>query len=156
MLTTCILLDLGLSLGQIMPYCSMASPDPHNQSMKPTLDADYWPYEWPIVRPRALRNGHYFFYFVDLVTLVSVSTVVQFASNTLRAVYDEEYNFLGYLPNRGMIYNYFCFASFTIITTATLVCCGGGERLVCWRRRGRLLCIWLCCRNLISATITAG
>jgi hypothetical protein len=117
-----------LSLGQIMPYCSMASPDPHNKSMKLTLDADYWPYEWPIVRLRALRNGHYFFYFVDLVMFVSVSTVVQFASNTFRAVYDEEYNFLGYLPNKGMRYiTISCFASFTIITIATL--------LWLWRKR---------------------
>jgi hypothetical protein len=73
-----------LSLGQIMPYCSMASPDPHNQSMKLTRRR-LLALKWPIVRPRALRNGHYFFYFVDLVMLESVSTVVQFASNTLRA-----------------------------------------------------------------------
>jgi hypothetical protein len=43
-------------------------------------------------------------------------------------VYDEEYNFLGYLPNKGMIYiTISCFASFTIVTIATLVWL--------WRRR---------------------
>lgn len=89
------------NIGKIMPYRNMRYPG--GQNVHNTIDSDYWPYEWPVVRFRAVRNGDYFFQFVDFVAFIFTFAVVQFGSNVLSQQFDTDGNSLGYAPNRGVI-----------------------------------------------------
>ncbi|KAH8694871.1 hypothetical protein BGW36DRAFT_360597 [Talaromyces proteolyticus] len=91
-------------IGKIMPYRNMRYANCCN--VKETIDSDYWPYEWPFVRFRALRNGDHFFQLVDIVAFVFTSAIIEFESNILGNIYDTttDYStFIGYGPNRGVI-----------------------------------------------------
>lgn len=114
--------QLVMSIGQIMPYRSMASDD--NPEWKRTMGADYWPYEWPIARIRILLNHHYFLFFVDLFSFLSTFVVVQFESNILSTVYNDEGS-PEYTPNKGVIYIAIsCHAIFLLIIISTLIWSG--------------------------------
>ncbi|RDL33866.1 uncharacterized protein BP5553_08234 [Venustampulla echinocandica] len=109
-----------LNVGKIMPYRNMRYPAGRN--VHNTIDSDYWPYEWPVVRFRAIRNGDYFFQFVDIVAFIFTFAVVQFGSNVLSQQYDTNGNFLGYAPNRGVIIIVIiCHSAFIVTTLAILV-----------------------------------
>lgn len=112
----------AMNIGQIMPYLSMSAEDNNHDrhKMENTIDADYWPYEWPIVRIRALRNKHFFFYFVDLASFFSTITIVQFESNILGEA-DDDHGSLVYTPNKGVVYiSIACHAVFALIAICTL------------------------------------
>jgi hypothetical protein len=85
-----------MAIGKIMPYRNMVTGTKTN--VQNTIDSDYWPYEWPFVRLRAIRNGDYFFQLVDFIAFLFTSAVVQFESNILSQNED-----LSYSPHRGVI-----------------------------------------------------
>jgi hypothetical protein len=87
-----------MSMGKIIPYKNMVSATEAN--VQNTIDSDYWPYEWPILRFRAFRNGDYFFQFVDIVAFLFTYAVVQFESNILRQSPDADNS---YTPNHGVV-----------------------------------------------------
>ncbi|KAH0541254.1 hypothetical protein FGG08_004259 [Glutinoglossum americanum] len=92
----------SVNLGKIMPYCSMAS-SPEDRGGAKTVTADYYPYDWPVPRFRLWRNGHRFYFLTELSTFLSTFALVQFSSNILRGVWGGD-DFLGYLPNKGIVY----------------------------------------------------
>jgi hypothetical protein len=105
-----------MAMGRIMPYRNMLSASRTTANVKNTIDSDYWPYEWPVVRFRASWNGDFFFQFVDIVTFLFTYAVVQFESNIL-----SQGNF-GYYPNPGVIIiTIICHGVVTITTIAILV-----------------------------------
>jgi hypothetical protein len=107
------------SLGQIMPYWNMAlGKDCEGTKI---VSADYYPYEWPITRPRSAINGHWVYFIIDLATMLSTLSLVQFSSNILGAVYDDDNNFVGWLPNKGIIVIVVCcHAVLLVISISTL------------------------------------
>lgn len=110
------------AVGRIMPYRNMRWYKGSN--MKSTIDSDYWPYEWPIVRIRALKNGDYFFQSIDILAFLFTTAVMQFESNLMQQSYDTlpPYDRLGYSSNRGIIIiGLVCHGTFVIIHLATLV-----------------------------------
>jgi len=93
-----------------------------------TIDSDYWPYEWPILRFRALRNGDYFFQAIDIASVFFTGAVVQFESNLMQQSYNLSfpYQFLGYSINRGMIIiALICHSVFVVVHVAILVWLNG-------------------------------
>jgi hypothetical protein len=108
-------------IGKIMPYRNMLSAT--DRSARRTIDSDYWPYEWPVLRLRALRNKDYFYQAVEVIAFIFTYAVVQFESNILRPVYDDgDDYFLGYTPNHGVIIiALICHGVFAITTVSILV-----------------------------------
>ena len=112
-----------IALGQIMPFCSMASEIGSERRGFRTLLADYYPYDWPIPRLRPVVNGHFYLFAVNLATFVSSYTIVQFASNILQEAFDVETGeSLGWIPNLGIIYIVIaCHSVFALTTLTTVV-----------------------------------
>lgn len=115
-----------LAIGKIMPYQNMRWPKGRN--VENTIDSDYWPYEWPILRFRALRNRDYFFQVMDIAAFLFTGAVVQFESNMMQQSYDPSppYEFLGYSPNRGIIIiALICHCTFVVMHVAILLWLNG-------------------------------
>lgn len=118
--TKFFIIQQAFCIGRIMPYRNMLSPK--GGSFQNTIDSDYWPYEWPIPRIRPLRNGDYFYQVVDIVAFVFTSAVVQFESNILQGIYDDDGNVIGYTPNQGiMIIVMVCHGVFVVTTGSILI-----------------------------------
>lgn len=84
-------------------------------NVKNTIDSDYWPYEWPVVRLRASWNGDFFFQFVDIVTFLFTYAVVQFESNILS---QGDYS---YYPNHGVVIIAIIYHRVVTITTFAIL-----------------------------------
>jgi len=115
------------AIGRIMPYRNMRWYKGSN--MKSTIDSDYWPYEWPIVRIRPFRNGDYFFQIIDIANSFFTTAVVQFESNLMKRSYDPSppYAFMGYSPNRGIIIIVLiCHCTFVIMNLAMFIWLNNG------------------------------